>query len=97
MDHLPWEPNMKAILVTTEYRGVYYGEVPDDQDMSARTMALKNARCAIYWHTKTGVAELAEIGPNSGSRIGAKADIEALHDITSVWSVTDRARAAWTQ
>jgi len=86
---------MKSILVTTQHRGVYYGEVPDDQDMNARTMALKNARCAIYWNTKTGVAELAEKGPNSGSKIGAAADIEALHDITAVWLVTDKAMDAW--
>ena len=87
---------MKSILVTTQHCGVYYGEVPDDQDMNARTMALKNARCAIYWATKDGVAELAEKGPNSGSKIGAKADIEALHDITAVWAVTDKAMDAWT-
>lgn len=86
---------MKSILVTTQHRGVYYGEVPDDQDINARTMALKNARCAIYWNTTTGVAELAEKGPNSGSRIGAKADIEALHDITAVWLVSESARGAW--
>lgn len=86
---------MKSILVTTAHRGVFYGEVPDDQDLNARTMALKNARCAIYWATTKGVAELAEDGPNSSSRIGAVADIEALHDITAVWSVTDAARDRW--
>lgn len=86
---------MKAILVTTQHRGVYYGEVAEDQDINARTMALKNARCAIYWNTKTGVAELAEKGPNSGSKIGAPADIEALHDITAVWAVSDKAKDAW--
>lgn len=86
---------MKAILVTTQHRGVYYGEVAEDQDMTARTMALKNARCAIYWNTKTGVAELAEKGPNAGSKIGATADIEALHDITAVWLVSSSAKKAW--
>ncbi len=86
---------MKSILVTTEHRGVYYGEVPEEQDLTARTMALKNARCAIYWNTTTGVAELAEKGPNDGSKIGAKADIEALHDITAVWRVTDEAKEQW--
>lgn len=86
---------MIPILVTTAHRGVYYGEVADDQDMNAKTMALKNARCAIYWNTKTGVAELAEKGPNDGSRIGARADIEALHDITAVWRVTGDAHEAW--
>ena len=87
---------MKSILVTTAHRGVFYGEVPDEQDLTQTTMALKNARCAIYWNTKTGVAELAELGPNSKSKIGAKADIEALHDITAVWSISDKAKEAWT-
>ena len=86
---------MKAILVTTQHRGVYYGEVPEDQDVNAKTMALKNARCAIYWATTKGVAELANDGPNSNSQIGAAADIEALHDITAVWLVTDEAREKW--
>lgn len=87
---------MKAILVTTRHRGVFYGEVPEDQDMSATTMALKNSRCAIRWNTTRGVAELAEDGPNKDSKIGATADLEALHDITAVWAVTDKAREAWT-
>jgi hypothetical protein len=86
---------VKPILITTEHRGVFFGYVPEDQDMTARTMALKSARCAIYWATKTGVAELAAIGPNENSRIGAEADIEAIHDITAVWAVTAEAEAAW--
>lgn len=86
---------MKAILVTTQHRGVFFGLVPDDQDMSARTMALKSARCAMYWGTTKGVAELAHSGPTSKSRIGAPADIEALHDITAVWSVSEEARQRW--
>lgn len=86
---------MKAILVTTQHRGVFFGMVPDDQDMTAKTMALKGARCAIYWNTTKGVAELAEDGPNSGSRIGAAADIEALHDITAVWNVQPEAVEKW--
>lgn len=86
---------MKAVLITTQHRGVFFGLVPDDQDMTARTMALKNARCAIYWGTTKGVAELAKTGPTGKSRIGSPADIEAIHDITAVWSVTDEAKAKW--
>jgi len=86
---------MKSILVTTEHRGVFYGEVANDQDMNARTMALQNARCAIRWETKDGIAELAAKGPNASSKIGAAADIEALHDITAVWAVTDEAKDRW--
>ena len=87
---------MKAILITTLHRGVFFGEVPSDQDMTARTMALKNARCAISHGTTEGVAELASKGPNADSKIGAAADIEAIHDITAVWAVTEKAQAAWT-
>ena len=83
------------VLVTTEHRGVFAGLVPADQDMTARTMALQSARMAIYWATKRGVAELAEIGPNEKSRIGAPADIAALHDITAVMLITDKAWEKW--
>ena len=86
---------MKAVLVTTQHRGVFMGYVPDEQDMNARTMRLENAKCAIYWKTKKGVAELAHIGPNKESIIGSPATIEALHDITAVWAVTAKAEDAW--
>ena len=91
----PTKAKMKAVLVVTQHRGVFFGLVPEKQDMTARTMALKQARCAIYWGTTKGVAELAQSGPNASSRIGAPADLEALHDITAVWSVTTEARAKW--
>jgi len=86
---------MKPILVTTQHRGVFYGEVPPEQDMNARTMRLENARCAIYWATKRGVAELAEVGPSDNSRIGSPANIAALHDITAVWECTPEAAQRW--
>ncbi len=87
---------MKAVMVTTKHRGVFFGYVGDDTDINERTLALKNARCAIRWRTTKGIAELAEDGPNKNSKIGATADIEALHDITGVWSVTEKAEKAWT-
>lgn len=86
---------MKSVLITTQHRGVFFGQVPDDQDLAARTMALKGARCAIYWGTTKGVAELAETGPTSKSRIGAPCDLEAIHDITAVWAVTEEAAKKW--
>lgn len=85
----------KSILVTTSYRGVFYGEVPEDYDLTQRTMRLENAMFAIYWATKRGVAELASEGPNSKSKIGSSGTIEALHEITAVWSVSEKAVKAW--
>ena len=86
---------MKPILITTLHRGVFAGLVPDDQDLSAKTMRLENARCAIYWGTTKGVAELADTGPTDSSRIGAPATIEAIHDITAVWAISAEAWKKW--
>lgn len=86
---------MKAILVTTKHRGVFAGLVPDDQDMTATTMALQSGRMAIRWGTDRGVMQLAETGPTSSSLISATADIPALNDITAVFAITDEAWAKW--
>lgn len=87
---------MKAILVTTQHRGVFGGLVPDDQDITATKMALKDARMAIYWGTTKGVMELADTGPTNKSRISAPADIPILHDITAVFEIKDEAWKKWT-
>ena len=86
---------MKNILVTTKHRGVFFGQVPDDADLTETTLRLENARCAIRWATTRGIAQLAETGPTTSSKIGAPATIEALHDVTAVWHVTDEAAEAW--
>lgn len=88
---------MKPVLVTTQHGGVFAGLVPDDQDLDARTLRLEQSRCAIYWGTTQGVAELARTGPTSKSKIGAPATIEALHDVTAVWAITPEAWGAWTR
>lgn len=87
--------DLKPILVTTAHRGVFAGLVPVDADLSAKTLALKDARMAIYWGTTKGVLELAETGPTGKSRISAKADIPVLHDVTAVFEVSDAAWAKW--
>lgn len=88
---------MKPVLVTTQHRGVFAGLVPDDQDMSVRTIALKDAKMAIYWNTTRGVMELAQAGPNDRSKISLPADIPALHDITAIFDITPAAWAKWVE
>ena len=88
---------MKQILVTTQHRGVFGGEVEDDQDLNARTMPLRQARMAIRWGTTRGVMELADTGPTKDSFLSAAADIPALHDITAVFVITPEAWAKWTR
>lgn len=88
---------MKQVLVTTAHRGVFAGEIEDDQDLTAKAMPLKNARMAIRFGTSRGLMQLAETGPTGNSTISAPADIPMLHDITAVFAVTEQAWAAWTK
>jgi hypothetical protein len=82
----------RAVLVTTEYRGVFFGYATHtDGD----TIKLSRARNCIYWSTDMrGYLGLAHSGPSAGCRIGPPADIE-LRKVTSVVEVTAEAIAAW--
>ena len=82
----------KYVLVTTEYRGVFAGELVAEKE---RTVTLANARCAIYWGTKRGFLQLGDTGPTSSSRIGAVAPEIILHGVTSISACTPIAEAAW--
>lgn len=88
---------MKQVLITTAHRGVFAGEIPDDQDIAAKAMPLQGARMAIYWGTTKGLMQLCETGPTSTSKISAPADIPMLHDITAVFAITPEAWAKWTK
>ena len=88
---------MKRVLITTKHRGVFAGEIPEDQDLTAQAMPLTNARMAIRFGTTKGLMQLCETGPTAQSKISAPADIPMLHDITAVFAVTDEAWAAWTR
>lgn len=85
----------KAVLVTTSHRGVFAGLIDDDQDLTAKSMPLREARMAIYWGTTRGLMELCETGPTEKSRISAPADILMLFDVTAVFAITDEAWKRW--
>lgn len=82
----------RAVLVTTEYRGVFFGYA---SDTGGDTIKLRAARNCIYWPEENkGFLGLANFGPVSGSRVGPPADIE-LRRVTCVAEVTDEAVKAW--
>lgn len=88
---------LKPVLICTQHRGVFFGFLPKDADLTQRTLTdIKGARMAIYWGTDKGVMQLAESGPTSTSRIGAAATIDVLHDITAVFAVSAEAVKKWT-
>jgi hypothetical protein len=82
----------RAVIVTTEQRGVFFGYATDK---SGETIKLRAARNCIYWSAKTkGFLGLATTGPAEGSRVGPPADIE-LRNITCVAEATDAAVKVW--
>jgi len=87
-----------GVLVTTERRGIFFGyataadiaRVPD-----TKTLAVKSCRNAWQWKTAQGFLGLASIGPQEGSKIGARAPESTLTQITSVSRCTPEAIEAW--
>jgi hypothetical protein len=82
----------RAVLVTTEHRGVFFGYATDT---SGDIIALRAARNCIYWPSSNkGFLGLASEGPHKGSKIGPAADLE-LRKITAVAACTPEAVKAW--
>ena len=82
----------RAVLVTTEYRGVFFGYATIT---GGNVINLKRARNCIYWSADVkGFLGLASTGPSKGCKIGPPADIE-LRKITCVAEMTPTAVAAW--
>ena len=82
----------RAVLVTTQYRGVFFGYA---EDTSGECVQLKRARNVLYWTAETkGFLGLASGGPKPGCRIGPQADIE-LRGVTCVAECTPAAIQAW--
>jgi len=84
----------KAVLITTEHRGVFFGYVKDDSKLPAE-ITLTGARNAIYWTGTGGFLGLASAGPNKECRVGAKIEELTVYKVTSVTSVSDDAVKAW--
>jgi len=85
----------KAVLVTTEFRGVFCGEIKNDKKLP-NEITLENARNCIYWSSDVGgFLGLAAVGPNSSCKIGKKVTELKLYKITSVTPVTQEAKKQW--
>ena len=82
----------RAVLVTTEHRGVFFGYA---RDVDGATITLRAARNCVYWSADVkGFLGLAATGPSSSCRVGPPADI-TLRAITCVALCTDAAVRAW--
>jgi hypothetical protein len=87
------EKSERPVLVTTEFRGVFFGYATDT---SGDTITLNRARNCIFWPSGNGgFGGLASEGPAKGSRIGARVDRIELRKITAVIEVSPAAVKAW--
>lgn len=83
----------RPVLVTTKYRGVFFGYATDT---SGDTITLKRARNCIYWPSGNGgFVGLASEGPARGARIGSRVDQIELRKVTAVAEVTPAAVEKW--
>lgn len=85
----------QPVLVTTEFRGVFFGYVKN-ADKLPNEITLTNARNCIYWDSSVGgFLGLASKGVSSQCTIGATVGELTLYKITSVTPVTDEAAKTW--
>lgn len=82
----------RAVLVTTEFRGVFFGYL---EGRPGETVRLSRARLCVYWSADMrGFMGLAEKGPSSSCRIGPPANVE-LRKVTAICEVSPSARDKW--
>lgn len=85
----------KAVLVTTEFRGVFFGYIKEDKKLPDE-ITLTRVRNCIYWSSDCGgFLGLAANGPTSGCKIGTRVPELRLFKVTSVTPVSDEAAAKW--
>lgn len=84
----------RAVLVTTDKRGVFFGYLIGELDREVSVAKLARCRMVVSWDAATrGVVGLAANGPTDGCRVTAAAgDESALNGVTGVFGVTDAAR-----
>lgn len=83
----------RPVLVTTEYRGVFFGYATDT---TGDNITLRRARNCLYWpREQGGFGGLAATGPVHGARIGARMDKIDLRKVTAVVEVSADAVEEW--
>lgn len=87
------EKTERAVIVTTEHRGVFFGYATEtDGDV----IELKRARLCVHWSSDVkGFMGLAAGGPTKSCRIGPAVPAIELRKITAVIGVSPDAVKAW--
>lgn len=84
----------RAVLVTTEHRGVFFGYVEDESKFPNEITLTKMRNC-IQWRGLKGFLELTTTGPTSACRVGPAAERGTLAKCTGRWDIEPKAVDAW--
>jgi len=85
----------KPVLVTTEFRGVFFGYVKNEMKLPDEITLTKVRNC-IYWSQSVGgFLGLASKGPDSQCKIGSEVPELRLFKITSISPVSEEAAQKW--
>lgn len=88
------EKDGRAVLVTTEHRGVFFGYVEDESKFPAE-ITLTRMRNCIQWRGLQGFLQLTTTGPTTACRIGPAAERGTLAKCTGRWDIDAKAVEAW--
>jgi uncharacterized protein DUF6948 len=87
--------NTGAVIITTEFRGVFFGYVKD-RAKAPEEITLTKARNCIYWASSIGgFLGLASRGPDGNCRIGSQVEELTLYKVTSITPVSEEAAKKW--
>lgn len=87
--------NKKAVVITTESRGVFFGYIKDAKKAPSE-IVLTNVRMCIYWSADVkGVLGLASRGPTDGCRITQATSEVKLYKVTGILDCSKEAIEAW--
>lgn len=85
--------NHRSVIVTTEFRGVFYGTLIEDN--APESVTLVGCRNVIRFGTTNGFLQLVAAGPTSDTKLGSIASQVTLYKITSISDVSADAQAKW--
>ena len=86
----------RPVVVTTEFKGVFFGYVDAKQKLDVDTICIQKARMCVYWSTDTrGVLGLAAIGPSTSCKIGPAVPAITLKKVTSIMEASTEAAERW--
>ena len=86
----------QPLVVTTEYRGVFFGYGDPDTLTADKRLRLEDAQICLYWSADVkGVLGLASKGASKDCRVSAPIPAITLEKVTSIMETTKEAEKAW--